>query len=70
MKNPVEGNDSVKRKKIKLLTTILCMALSLIALYVFCFVIEVGIVWRIALIVIALGWILSGMLNLIEYVRK
>ena len=42
------------------------MALSLIALYAFCFVIEVTSVWRVIFIIIALGWIVSGVSNLIE----
>ena len=54
----------MKHKKTKLITTIVCMALSLIALYAFCFVIEVAPVWRVILIIIALGWIVSGVLDL------
>ena len=46
------------------------MALSLIALYAFCCVVDVKLGWRIALIVISLSWIVSGILNLIEYRRK
>ena len=30
------------RNKVKLITTIICMVLSLIALYAFCFVVEVA----------------------------
>ena len=60
----------MKHKKVKLITTLVCMALSLIALYAFCFVIEVDLAWRIVLIVIALGWILSGVSNLNEYRKK
>jgi len=57
----------VKHKKVKLITTIVCMALSLIALYAFCFVVDVKLGWRIVLIIISLSWIGSGTLNLIEY---
>ena len=60
----------VKHKKVKLITTIVCMALSLIALYAFCFVVDVKLGWRIALIIISLSWIGSGILNLIEYWKK
>lgn len=60
----------MKHKQVKLITTIVCMALSLIALYAFCFVVDVKLGWRIALIVISLSWIVSGILNLIEYRRK
>lgn len=52
----------MKHKQVKLITTIVCMALSLIALYAFCFVVDVKLGWRIALIVISLGWIVSGIL--------
>ena len=57
----------VKHKKVKLITTIVCMALSLMALYAFCFVVDVKLGWRIVLIIISLSWIGSGILNLIEY---
>lgn len=60
----------MRHKKVKLFTTIVCMALSLIALYAFCFVVDVKLGWRIALIVISLSWIVSGILNLIEYRRN
>ena len=52
------------RNKVKL---IICMVLSLIALYAFCFVVEVAPVWRVILIIIALGWVASGVYNLNEY---
>ena len=60
----------VKHKKVKLITTIVCMALSLIALYAFCFVVDVKLGWRIVLIIVSLSWIGSGILNLIEYWKK
>ena len=55
------------RNKVKLITTIICMVLSLIALYAFCFVVEVAPVRRVILIIIALGWVASGVYNLNEY---
>ena len=55
------------RNKVKLITTIICMVLSLIALYAFCFVVAVAPVWRVILIIIALGWVASGVDNLNEY---
>ena len=55
------------RNKVKLITTIICMVLSLIALYAFCFVVEVAPVWCVILIIIALGWVASGVYNLNEY---
>lgn len=56
-----------KRTKVKFITTIFCLIFSVCALYTFLFVINVSTGWRIALVVIALFWILSGVLNLIEY---
>ena len=55
------------RNKVKLITTIICMVLSLIALFAFFFVVEVAPVWRVILIIIALGWVASGVYNLNEY---
>ena len=60
----------MKHKKAKFITTIICMVLSLIALYAFCFVVDVKLGWQIALIIISLSWIGSGILNLIEYWKK
>ena len=34
---------------------------------IFCFVVEVAPVWRVILIIIALGWVASGVYNLNEY---
>lgn len=56
-----------KRTKVKVITTIFCLIFSVFALYAFLFVADVSTGWRIALVVIALFWILSGVLNLIEY---
>lgn len=56
-----------KRTKTKVITTIVCLAISVFALYEFVFVVNVSIGWRITLIVIAIFWIISGILNLIEY---
>lgn len=49
----------------KLLNIILLLA-SLFALYTFIFVIEVEIVWRIILIVIAIVWLISAISNLLN----
>lgn len=59
-----------KRTKIKAFTTIICLAVSIFALYTFIFVAEVSKGWRIALIIIAIFWIISGISNLIEYLGK
>lgn len=60
----------MKKSKVRLITTIVCMILALVALYAFCFVIDVSIGWRIALIIISASWIVSGIMNLFEYFQK
>lgn len=59
-----------KRKKIKVITTIICLLLSIFALYTFIFIVEVSKGWRIVLIIIAIFWIISGISNLLEYFGK
>lgn len=59
-----------RRTKTKAITTVICLLLSIFALYTFIFVAEVSIGWKIALIVIAISWIISGISNLIEYFGK
>lgn len=59
-----------KRKKIKVITTIICLLLSIFALYTFIFIAEVSKEWRIVLIIIAIFWIISGISNLLEYFGK
>ena len=59
-----------KRTKIKVITTIICLLFSLFALYTFLFVANISIGWRIALIVIAMFWIISGISNLAKYLDK
>ncbi len=59
-----------KRIKAKITTTIICLIISVFALYTFIFVAEVSKGWRIALIIIAIFWIVSGISNLSEYLGK
>lgn len=59
-----------KRTKIKAITTIICLLLSIFALYTFIFVAEVSKGWRITLVVIAIFWIISGISNLVGYFDK
>ena len=59
-----------KRTKVKLITTVICLLFSVLALYTFIFVADVSKGWRIALIIIAIFWILSGLSNLMEYCGK
>lgn len=59
-----------KRMKAKAITTIICLLLSIFALYTFIFVVEVSKGWRIVLVVIAIFWIISGISNLVQYFGK
>ncbi len=59
-----------KHIKIKLITTIICLLISVVALYSFVFVIDVSNGWRIALIIIAISWIISGISNIVDYLKK
>lgn len=62
----VEVEMMDKRTKVKTAVNIVCLLISVIALYVFAAVIDVSVGWRFALIVIAIGWIVSAVSNLIE----
>lgn len=53
-----------KRTRIKLIISTVCLIISIAALYAFVAIIDVSNGWRIALIVIAIGWIVSGVSNL------
>ena len=59
-----------KHIKIKAMTTIICLILSIFALYTFVFVAEVSKGWRMILVIIAIFWIISGISNLVEYLGK
>lgn len=59
-----------KHIKIKVMTTIICLILSIFALYTFVFVVEVSKGWRMTLVIIAIFWIISGISNLVEYFGK
>ena len=59
-----------RRTKVKTITTIFCLLISIFALYTFIFVIDVSRGWQITLIIIAIFWIISGISNLLEFFRK
>ena len=59
-----------KRTKVKLITTVICLLVSVFALYIFLFVADVSKGWRIALIVIAIFWFFGDLSNLMEYRKK
>ncbi|MBR3785538.1 MAG: hypothetical protein IKJ77_03960 [Firmicutes bacterium] len=66
------GGDVMMNKRTiaKTAVNIICLMISVIALYAFTAVIEVSIGWRLALIVIAIGWIVSAVSNLIECLKQ
>lgn len=66
----VEVKRVDKRTKIKTAVNIVFLMMGMVALYAFAAIIDVSSGWRIALIVIAIGWIVSGILNLMECFRK
>ena len=59
-----------KRTRIKVIVSTVCLIISTAALYAFAVIVDVSTGWRIALIVIAIGWIASGISNLIECFKQ
>lgn len=53
-----------RRTKTKWITNLVCLVISIIALYSFLFVAEVSRGWRIFLVILGISWILSAVLNL------
>ena len=59
-----------KSTKTKVITTVSCLAISLIALYVFWFCLDISIGRRIVLIMLAVSWIASGVIKLYSLLKK
>lgn len=59
-----------RRTKTKAITTVICMILSLFALYAFLFTLDVSVGLRVFLVILALSWIVSGIMNLRSYFKK
>lgn len=59
-----------KRTKTKAITTGVCLIISMIALYIFGFILDVSTGWRVVLILLAVSWIISGIINLYTYFKK
>lgn len=53
-----------RRTKTKVITNLVCLGISIIALYSFLFVAEVSGGWRIFLVILGISWMLSAILNL------
>ena len=60
----------VKKKKIKLITTLICILFSVVALFAFCFVFDMSTTWRIITVLVAVSWIISGIINIVECIKK
>lgn len=59
-----------KKRKIHLVLYGIAILVSLYALYTFIFVFDNGIEWKIALIIIGLGWLISAISGFIENFKK
>ena len=62
--------DKEKKRKSHLVLYGIAIPVSLFALYTFIFVFDNGIGWKIALIIIGLGWLISAVSGLIENLKK
>ena len=59
-----------KIRKINLLLYGIAIPISIFALYTFIFVFDNGIGWKIALIIIGLGWLISAISGFIKNLKK
>ena len=59
-----------KKRKLNLVLYGIAIPISLFALYTFIFVFDNGIGWKIALIIIGLGWLISAISGFIENLKK
>lgn len=59
-----------RRIKTKVITTVICLVLSLFALYTFSYLLDISNGWRIFLILLAISWITTGIINLRSYFKK
>ena len=59
--------DKEKKRKFHLALYGIAIPVSLFALYTFMFVFDNGIGWKIALIMIGLGWLISAVSGFIEF---
>ena len=58
--------DKEKRRKLNLILYSIGVLISIVALYTFIFVFDNGIGWKIALIIIGIGWLLSAVSGLVN----
>ena len=62
--------EKEKRRKLNLFLYGIATPVSLFALYTFIFVFDNGIGWKIALIIIGLGWLISAISGFIKNFKK
>ena len=62
--------DKEKKRKLHLVLYGIAIPVSLFALYTFIFVFDNGIGWKIALIIIGLGWLISAISGFIKNFKK
>lgn len=62
--------DKEKRRKLHLVLYGTAIPVSLFALYTFVFVFDNGVGWKIALIIIGLGWLISAISGFLNSLRK
>ena len=62
--------DKEKKRKLQIVLYGIAIPVSLFALYTFIFVFDNGIGWKIALIIIGLGWLISAISGFIENLKK
>lgn len=62
--------DKEKRRKLDLILYGIAIIASIFALYTFIFVFDRGIAWKIALIIIGIGWLLSAVSGFLKALKK
>ena len=61
--------DKEKRRKLNLILYSIGVLISVFAFYTFVFVFDNGIGWKIVLIIIGIGWLLSAVSGLLNNLR-
>lgn len=54
----------------KLILNIIELLLSLFALYIFIFIAELGMFWKVGLIMVSLFWIITAISNIINEIKN
>lgn len=62
--------DKEKKRKLHLVLYGIAILVSLFALYTFIFVFDNSVGWKIALIIIGLGWLISAISGFINNLRR